>query len=109
MAWCAQHARLPANQQCTRCQRGWCDACVGRVTVAGKTIESCPRCAAPVREPTPGVAAGLEESWGATLLRPFSLEALLTAAAIAVPTWLAGFTSGIAGLTSAAGARACPS
>src|SRR5438128_11224763 len=86
---CVAHERMPANKQCTRCQRGWCDACVRKVHVGGRTIESCVRCNAPVREPPPGVSASATESWGATLARPFGGEALLTALAIAVPAWLA--------------------
>jgi hypothetical protein len=104
---CVKHPRMPANKQCTRCQRGWCEACTRKVHVAERTIESCPHCNAPVREPTPGVAAGADESWGATLLRPFSVEALLTALAIAVPSWIASFLSGLGALLFSLVAFAC--
>ncbi|HZS36689.1 MAG TPA: hypothetical protein VFF06_07685 [Polyangia bacterium] len=76
-----------------------------RVTVGDRTIESCARCAAKVREPTPGAAVPAGERWGATLLRPFSVEALLTALAIAVPAWLSwipGIGRALALLTFAA-------
>jgi hypothetical protein len=89
MQECANHPRLPANKQCTRCRRLWCDGCVKRITVGDKRIESCPRCLATVREPEPGVPGAIDEGVLRNLARPFSVEALITAVAIAVPAWLA--------------------
>ncbi len=89
MGDCANHPRLPANKQCTRCMRLWCDGCVKRVTVADKRIESCPRCLATVREPELGVPASGGEGVLANLARPFAGEPLITAVAIALPAWIA--------------------
>ncbi len=93
---CVSHRRAPAARQCTRCQRLWCALCVKQLNVGGKLLEVCAKCGGRLQEPTV-LPAPPDFDAAQLLARPFSVDGLVTAAAIALPGAL-GFIPGFGGL-----------
>jgi hypothetical protein len=79
---CESHAGAVATRQCSRCRRGLCPLCVKELTIKGRVLEVCPRCRAPLVDPTWVPAPPLDPRQ--LLGRAFTGEALLSAAAIAL-------------------------
>lgn len=74
-------------RQCSRCRRAWCPACVRTSTASGKPIEYCTKCKGTLHAPSVSVAHPALDL-ADLIARPFSVEGLLTAAAIAFGAWL---------------------
>jgi hypothetical protein len=94
---CARHRGTAALQQCTVCQRPWCDACISRVRYADRTVTGCPMChqaLQPIDVATVAPTTREAPGFGSLLARPFKVEPLLTAFAIALPAWLSHFVPG---------------
>jgi len=90
---CVSHPRATATRQCTRCRRLWCPLCVKQLNVRGKLLELCTRCSAPLGEPA---AAGppAPPDYAQLVRRPFTVDGLITATAIALFIalgWVPGF------------------
>lgn len=98
---CGSHPRATATRQCTRCRRLWCQLCVKQLTVRGKLLELCARCNAPLADPTDAAPAPPPD-YAELVRRPFSVDGLITAAAIALPMAL-GFVPGFGDLLKLAG------
>ena len=99
---CVTHPRAAAARQCTRCRRPWCPLCVKQLTVRGKLLELCVRCNAPLAEPSADAAPAPPPDYAELMRRPFSVDGLITAAAIALPVAL-GFVPGFGDLLKLAG------
>ena len=101
---CVTHPQVPAARQCGRCQRHWCNACVKQLNVAGKLLEVCARCNGPLQAPYQAAARPAFDL-GELLARPFTVDGLLTALALASPLLvgsLLGFVPGVSGLCAVA-------
>ena len=96
---CVSHPQVPAARQCGRCQRQWCNLCVKQLNAAGKLLEVCVKCNAPLQLPhaAPPPSFDLAE----LLRRPFGSDGLITAVALASPVLLGSlltFVPGVPGL-----------
>jgi hypothetical protein len=81
---------MEAARQCSRCQRGWCPLCVKQLHAAGKLLEVCARCNAPLVAPSMSLPAPPMEPL-ALAARVLSSDGLITAAAIALPGAVSGW------------------
>jgi hypothetical protein len=96
---CVSHPNAAATRQCTRCQRLWCPLCVKQLNAAGKLLEVCAKCNGPLKEPVISTARP-DFALGDLLARPFSVEGLITAAALASPIFVASIFRALPGLGS---------
>jgi hypothetical protein len=83
---CALHPGAEAFRVCVRCGKLHCPACVRAVGESGRPLEACRHCDGLLRvaqERVAPPASALAEA----LRRPFTVEGITTAVALAVPAW----------------------
>lgn len=86
---CARHPGVEAFRECARCGAAHCPDCVRKVGQGGSFLEACVHCDGLLRVSQTRVAPQSTEL-AELIRRPFTVEGLTLAVALAVPAWARG-------------------